>query len=268
MKGTGHRQLRSGAWIHRRLPEQIATKVPVILLKRSVRVVPLGSNQRANTIRRRGDHQQVALRMELPAGRLHHALLHHLARPEIDRPRRGEIAILRQIGPLVDIDAFDSLRNDEIEVGVPLAMRMGTQVDRHSVGKKCDIRAVIRIEPAQKILVGLAGAAGMFDGNKSRDEAEHLGRAPLRLEEIFLVGDELLRRGRHRTVGLDSHLRHVEIRRVGIVGERHQAAAQHHCSRTDQPSNPPHNRSQSHHMSELGAQNGPRVAPSGRFRPS
>jgi hypothetical protein len=134
--------------------------------------------------------------------------------------------------------------------------------------KKRDIGAVIRIEPAQEILVGLAGAAGMFDGNQSRDEAEHLGRAPLRLEEIFLVGDELLRRSRHRTVGFDRHLRHVEIRRVGIVGERHQPNAQHDCSRTDHPSDPPHNDSQSHHVSGQGAQNGPRIAPSGRFRPS
>ena len=52
------------------------------------------------------------------------------------------------------------------------------------------------------------------------------------------------------------------------IGENYLIAKMPVDHRTDQPSNPPHNHSQSHHMSELGAQNGPRVAPSGRFRPS
>jgi hypothetical protein len=66
----------------------------------------------------------------------------------------------------VHIKSFNRLRNDEIQVGITLAMRMGPQVDRHAVGEKGDIGAMIGIEPAQEILIGLACAARMFDCNE------------------------------------------------------------------------------------------------------
>lgn len=113
---------------------------------------------------------------------MHHAFLDRLASTKIDRARRGKISILGQIRSLVHINPFNRLRNDEVQVGIALAMRMRAQVNRHAVGKKRDIGAVIRVEPAQKILIGLACAAGVLDCDEPWNQTQHLRRTPLRLK--------------------------------------------------------------------------------------
>ena len=80
-------------------------------------------------------------------------------------------------------------------------MRMGSQIDRHPVGKERHVGPVIRIEAAQKILIGLPCAAGMFHRNEAGNQAKNLSRSALRLQHIFLVGNELLRGGGDRSIG-------------------------------------------------------------------
>jgi len=58
----------------------------------------------------------------LATASLHHVFLQHLASLEPDGAGRIEIAEFSVIGPLHYVDALNRLRNDEIEIGVPLAM--------------------------------------------------------------------------------------------------------------------------------------------------
>jgi hypothetical protein len=50
-------------------------------------------------------------------------------------------------------------------------MRVRAKVDRHAVGKKGDVSAMIGIETAHKILVGLSGTTRMFHCDKTWDQA-------------------------------------------------------------------------------------------------
>ena len=60
--------------------------------------------------------------------------------------------------------ALDQLRDQEIEVGVSLAVPVGRHVDRHPAGRDGEIGAVVEVEAAQEILVRLA-AAGVLGGD-------------------------------------------------------------------------------------------------------
>jgi len=51
---------------------------------------------------------------------------------------------------------------------------------------------LIGIEATQKILIGFPCPAGMFDGNKTGNQTQYIRWTPLRLENNFLVRDELL----------------------------------------------------------------------------
>ena len=98
----------------------------------------------------------------------------------------------RGLRALDHVDPFDRLRNDEIQIGIALPVAVSTQIDRHVVDEKSDIRAMIGIESPQEVLIPLAGPARMFDGNEPGNQPEHLGRTALRLQENFLVRDKLL----------------------------------------------------------------------------
>src|SRR5262249_22507850 len=111
---------------------------------------------------------------------------------KVDRRRRVEVANLWKIGPLVRINPFDRLGNDEVEIGVALAVSVGAKVNRHAVGKEGHVRPVVGIEPSNKVLVGLACTTKMLDCYEPGNKPKHLGWATLRLEKIFLVRDELL----------------------------------------------------------------------------
>jgi hypothetical protein len=69
-------------------------------------------------------------------------------------------------------------------------------------------------------LVGLAGSAGMFNGDESGNETKHLRRPALRLEQNFFVGNELLGGGRDRPFPDDCYLRNLKNFLVRVVGQR------------------------------------------------
>ena len=118
------------------------------MLERAVRVIALSGQQGTHPILGGRKHQHVALRVELSPGRLDDSFLHHLSCPEIHRSGRGKVAIFGKIGPLVDVKSFDRFGNNEVQVGIALPVRMGAQVNRHSIDKERHIGSVIRVESA------------------------------------------------------------------------------------------------------------------------
>ena len=76
----------------------------------------------------------------------------------LNRPGAAEVAHAGVVGALLVIDLADQLRDDEIEVRVALAVGVGGHVDGHPLEIRGQIGAVIEVEAAQEILVGLAAA--------------------------------------------------------------------------------------------------------------
>jgi hypothetical protein len=144
----GQAQLIPTQGIHRGFAEQIASKIPIVVLERTVGVIAFGGKQGPHPIRRRRQHHEISLSAELSSCALHHSILHRVAGCEIHGAGRGEVAELRQVGAFVDIQPLDGFGDDEIQVGIPLSVGMTAQVDRHAVGKEGDIGAVIRVESA------------------------------------------------------------------------------------------------------------------------
>jgi hypothetical protein len=62
------------------------------------------------------------------------------------------------------VDLPHQLRDHEIGIGIALAMCVGAQVDRHAVECDVDIGAVVETEATKEILVRLALAAVLCDG--------------------------------------------------------------------------------------------------------
>jgi len=91
---------------------------------------------------------------------------------DLDRPGRVEVAEIGEIGALAVMQGSDQFRDHEIEIGITLAMPMGAHVDWHVLERDIDIGAVIEVEAAQEILVGLALPA-VLGGDQSRHHLEH-----------------------------------------------------------------------------------------------
>ena len=137
-----------------------------------------------------------------------------------DRRRAGggEVALVREVRPLRELDAGDDLRNQEVDVGVALAVRVGRHVHRRAGHRHREVAAVIEVEAAQEVLVGLALAAVLRDDD-ARHGLEHLALAHDRPHVELTRGDRALAR---RLRDADQALRGIVD--VGQVGE---AAAGH-----------------------------------------
>ncbi len=110
------------------------------------------------------------------------------------RPDRAEIADLRVIRPLGVVETLEQLRNDEVEIGIALAMSIARPVDRHVVDEIGEVDTVIEIETAQQILVGLA-FAGMHRNSQAGYRFEELTDPIDRSKIQLLLGDPTLARG-------------------------------------------------------------------------
>ena len=82
---------------------------------------------------------------------------------DVEGPGGAEIADLGIIRPLAVIHALDEFGNGEVEVGIALAMAVADHVDRQAVDADRQVGAVIEVEAAQVILVGLAAARMLAD---------------------------------------------------------------------------------------------------------
>ena len=92
------------------------------------------------------------------------------------RTDRGEIAFVGEVRPLADVDRTYQLRNQEIQVGVSLPVRVGAHVDRHTVDRNRQIGTVIQVKATQKILVGFAIPA-VLRHHQSRNGLKNFARA-------------------------------------------------------------------------------------------
>jgi hypothetical protein len=88
---------------------------------------------------------------------------------EFHRAGGGKIADIGEVRTLAIVDPLDQFGDQEIEVEIALAMPVRRHVDRHAIDKAGEIGAMIEIEAAKEILVGLA-AARMLRG----DDAGHV----------------------------------------------------------------------------------------------
>jgi len=110
----------------------------------------------------------------------------------MDRSDRREVALIGEIGSLADVDRADQFGDQEIEIGITLAVRMGAHVHRHVVDGDREVGAVVEIEAAQKILVGLAVAAVLGDDQAGHDFQRFRGprkrpRIDVRAADVFLA---------------------------------------------------------------------------------
>ncbi len=104
----------------------------------------------------------------------------------------GKIAVLGRVHALAIIDVGDQFRDQEIQVHIPLAVRVAGDVGRHADDGGGEIAAVVEVEAAQEILVGLA-VARMLGDDHARYRLQQFGGAQQRPRR------QLLRR--HRAVG-------------------------------------------------------------------
>ena len=117
---------------------------------------------------------------------------------ECDRTCGGKISDIGEIRPFAKIDPLYRFGNDEIEIEIALPVSVRRHVDRHAVHEPGKIRAVIEIEPAQKILVRLA-RTGMLRGDDAGYVFDQL--AGSRNRQVFEIGiaDRSLRARYSRT---------------------------------------------------------------------
>jgi len=78
--------------------------------------------------------------------------------PDVGGSGGGEIARVGVVRTLAIAETLDQLGDEEIQVPVALAVGVGGQVDRYTVDRGGEVRAVIEIEAAQEILVRFAVA--------------------------------------------------------------------------------------------------------------
>ncbi len=108
----------------------------------------------------------------------------------------GEVAVLGRVGTLLEADVVHELRRQDIEVEIALAVPVARQVQRHAVQRGREVRAVVKIETAEEILVGLARARVLGRG-QARYGLDQLARTQQRPHGEVGVGDAALA-GRRR----------------------------------------------------------------------
>src|SRR5207245_2620609 len=133
---------------------------------------------------------------------------------DVGRAGSREVALVCEIRTLGELNTTHELRNQEIEIGIALAVRVRRQVHRYTSNRRREIGPVIEVESTQIVLVGLSFSAVLAD-----DGAWH------GLEDFAGTHDgtrlELVRRNRTLTRRLrDAYQTLSRILRVGKVGER------------------------------------------------
>jgi len=87
----------------------------------------------------------------------------------------GKIPLLRRIRTLENADRLDELRDDEVRVGVTVAVVVARVVDRDPVDGELEVLPLVGIEPTKEHLLGVPRAS-LVREKKSRRELERVGR--------------------------------------------------------------------------------------------
>ncbi len=66
-----------------------------------------------------------------------------------------EISVLCEERSLEVVESLDELRNDEVNVSIPLTMSMGAVVSWCSIYSDVKVSTMVQVEPAKKVLVRL-----------------------------------------------------------------------------------------------------------------
>lgn len=158
-----------------RLVEDVKPDVPVRVLERPVVAIALDRHEGLERVPRGRQEGEVALRVEAPAGDLERVLLDEVPGDEVERPRRAEVTELDEVGALVRLEHLDRLGDQEVQVRVALPVRVAPQVDGQPVDEEGEVGAVVGVEPAKEVLLGLAAALVLVD-DEPRDQAQDVGR--------------------------------------------------------------------------------------------
>jgi hypothetical protein len=102
-----------------------------------------------------------------------------------------EVAALRKVRPLAVAHARHQLGHQEVQVGIALPVTVRGHVHRHAVHRHRKVGAVVEVEAAQEVLVGLAVARVL--------RGDHAGH---RLHDVAgaQLGARLVRRALHRAL--------------------------------------------------------------------
>src|SRR5262249_10227868 len=106
---------------------------------------------------------EVAHRAERAAGRLGIVFLDDVAQHEVHRSGGGEVSELDEVRALEAVEAVDGFGDQEVQIGVSLAVRVAAQVDRQPVDEEGDVGAVVGVETAEEVLLCLAATLVLAD---------------------------------------------------------------------------------------------------------
>ena len=147
--------------------------------------------ERLQRVARGGQEREVALGAPAPAGGLDDVLRHGVERDEVDGAGGREVAELDEVRPLEDVDLLERLRDQEVQIGVALAVRVRAEVHGQPVDEERDVGAVVGVEAAQEVLLGLAAALVLADDEPGH-EAQDVGGPALRPQLEVAPRDEEL----------------------------------------------------------------------------
>ena len=102
-----------------------------------------------------------------------------------------EVAEVGAIGALAVVDAIDRFGDQPVHVEIPLAVAMRSEVPRHAIDDAGEVRAVVELDAAQEILVGLA-ATRVLRGDQARHYLEQLGNPQQRAHRQVGAADRAL----------------------------------------------------------------------------
>ena len=143
---------------------------------------------------------------------------------------RAKVADIRVIRAFLEIHPLHKLRDDGVHVRVALAVRVRRQVKRHIVEENGDICAVVEIEAAKKILVGLA-AAGVLRDDETGNRLQNFSRTKNRTILDF--------RCAHRSLGAGfGNSDKVILPALHVDGGAHGAHYQRDAQRGRRPGGP------------------------------
>ena len=107
----------------------------------------------------------------------------------------GEVAVLREYGPF-RTSTRRRLGDDEVEVGVALAVAVGTMLTGTPSTEIGDVGAVVGVEAAQEDLLRLAAAGVLRDDQPRNDPEQVLGGHPRPKLDVELADTPARRRPR------------------------------------------------------------------------